>query len=157
MNGSRDTWITSWSCDRRGQWSLEADGLNSNPVPRRLAAIPAFRLVRVEALVTCTQVLGVLGGHSGKESACQCRRHQRLGFNPRLSLRDRAWGHFLSGLYWYNSKAGCGKFALAVFVLRLINVQTQPAQKKSPKISLGRQLGSYLGKLDCFFRGLSVF
>ena len=25
---------------------------------------------------------GFPGGTSGKESACQCRRHERLGFNP---------------------------------------------------------------------------
>ena len=25
---------------------------------------------------------GLLRWHSGKESACQCRRHKRLGFNP---------------------------------------------------------------------------
>ena len=54
-------------------------------------------------------------------------------------------------------KQGVEKFALAVFVLYLFNVQMQPAQKKSPKNSLGRQLGSYLGNLDCFFSGLSVF
>ena len=54
-------------------------------------------------------------------------------------------------------KQGVEKVPLVVFVLYLVNVQMQPAQKKSPKISLGRQLGSHLGKLDCFFSGLSVF
>ena len=28
--------------------------------------------------------MGFLGGTSGKESACQCRRHRRLKFKPRV-------------------------------------------------------------------------
>ena len=33
------------------------------------------------------------GGMSGKVSACQCRRHKRRGFNPRVEKipRRRAW------------------------------------------------------------------
>ena len=36
---------------------------------------------------------GFPGGASGKESACQCRRHKRCGFNPQVRKipRKRAW------------------------------------------------------------------
>ena len=48
------------------------------------------------------QSLGFLGGTSGKELACQCRRHKRCGFDPwiRKTPWRRAWQHtpvFLPG------------------------------------------------------------
>ena len=42
---------------------------------------------------TRCEFLGFPGGASGKESACQCRRHKRCGFNPwvgKIPCR-RAW------------------------------------------------------------------
>ena len=33
-------------------------------------------------LVVPTEHRGLLGGASGKEPTCQCRRHKRRGFNP---------------------------------------------------------------------------
>ena len=38
-------------------------------------------------------VLGILGGTSGKEPACQCRRHKRRGFDPCVGKTPwrRAW------------------------------------------------------------------
>ena len=44
-------------------------------------------------MITGTQFLGLLRWHSGKESACQCRRHRRCGFDPwigKISWR-RKW------------------------------------------------------------------
>ena len=41
--------------------------------------------VRVINYITASYLqksLGFPGGASGKESACQCRRHKRCGFNP---------------------------------------------------------------------------
>ena len=37
--------------------------------------------------------MGFPGGASGKEPACQCRRHKRLGFNPwvRKTPWKREW------------------------------------------------------------------
>ena len=40
-------------------------------------------------IVTSYPVLRVPGGTSGKEHACQYRRHKRHGFNP--WVRKRAW------------------------------------------------------------------
>jgi len=39
------------------------------------------------------RILGIPGGTSGKEPACQCRRHERSGFDPwvgKIPWR-RAW------------------------------------------------------------------
>ena len=38
-------------------------------------------------------LMGFPGGTSGKEPACQCRRHKKLGFDPRVGkiLWRRAW------------------------------------------------------------------
>ena len=38
------------------------------------------KVVSNRCLVLC--VVGLPRGHSGKELACQCRRHKRHGFNP---------------------------------------------------------------------------
>ena len=37
---------------------------------------------RVEMLKQATELLGFLGGTSGKGSSCQCKRHKRGGFDP---------------------------------------------------------------------------
>ena len=54
--------------------------------------------------------LGFLGGAGGKEPTCQCRRHKRHGFNPRVGKIPwrRNWqptpvllpGKFHGGLWW---------------------------------------------------------
>ena len=57
-------------------------GCSSPPVPWILAF---FHLWDLRRLTKCTLLLanlGFTGDTSGKESACQCRRHQRLGFYP---------------------------------------------------------------------------
>ena len=40
-----------------------------------------------------TYTWGFPGGASGEEPACQCRKHKRLGFNPRVGKISwrRAW------------------------------------------------------------------
>ena len=59
-------------------------------------------------------VMGFPGGASGKEPACQCRRHKRLGFDPwvgKIPWR-RAWQPipvFLPGeSHRRGSLVGCG-------------------------------------------------
>ena len=37
-----------------------------------------------------TQLMGFSGGTSGKEAACQCWRHKRLGFDP--WVEKTPWG-----------------------------------------------------------------
>ena len=47
----------------------------------------------LEVLGSHSLPAGFPGGVSGKESACQCRRHKRLGFDPwvRKTSRRGAW------------------------------------------------------------------
>ena len=44
-------------------------------------------------MYACITELGFPGGANGKQPACQCRRHKRLGFNPwvRKNPWRRAW------------------------------------------------------------------
>ena len=51
------------------------------------------RLKQLSSSSSSSLVLGFPGGASGKEPACQCRRHKRCGFDPwvrKISWR-RAW------------------------------------------------------------------
>ena len=36
----------------------------------------------IQMLLTCYYTIGLLGGASGKQLACQCRRHKRCLFDP---------------------------------------------------------------------------
>ena len=58
-----------------------------NPQPRSLFL---FKIYQVEVYI---YLMGFPGGASGKEAACQCRRHKRHGFNPwvRKIPWRRAW------------------------------------------------------------------
>ena len=50
-------------------------------------------------------VLGFPGGANGKESACQCRRHKKLGFHPWVELPwRRAWQS--TSVFWPGQSYG---------------------------------------------------
>ena len=55
-----------------------------------MAFVFMFTLVKSDYTQASTSELGFLGGPSGKEHACQCRRHKRRGFDP--WVRKIPWG-----------------------------------------------------------------
>ena len=77
--------------------------------------------------VSRTQKGGFLGGSSGKEPACQCRRSQRRGFNPwvRKTPWRRAWQPtpvFLPGES-YGQRSQVGYSPLSLLVLTLMGIK----------------------------------
>ena len=86
-----------------------------------------FRQIFGMNCVSRTQKGGFLGGSSGKEPACQCRRSQRRGFNPwvRKMPWRRAWQPtpvFLPGES-YGQRSQVGYSPLSLLVLTLMGIK----------------------------------
>ena len=82
------TWLRHTFNSQLRTWHLPSASLVNS------SSLPSLSLWKLYYLLSATHVsLGFPGGASGKEPACQCRRHERGGFEPwiRKIPWRRAW------------------------------------------------------------------
>ena len=95
-----------------------------------LHPLKSIRWSHVICLETCPRSNGLPKGHSGKESACQCQRHKRPGFNPWVGKIpwSRKWQPtpvFLPGLLQASKGFKAPPYASAVYHYKSILLCTR--------------------------------
>ena len=75
---------------RRPGWDLLLFFFNHSLITRHLRVKSVFRSAIISSVWTLCQTQGFPDGTSGKDTACQCRRHKRCRFNS--GVRNIPWG-----------------------------------------------------------------